>query len=111
MKDGDGIRRSLDRFNFEDEDSPAWARKVLEVLDREGTARRTGKLVTTPDGVTGPSYKLLLEGEELEEAYRSAEFEVSLDELEKHGLIRTTGEYRMASSGELQPVYVPAREN
>lgn len=111
MNDGDAIRPYLAAFDFEDEDSPAWARKVLEVLERVGAARRMDEFVTTPDGVTGPSYKLLLEGEELEEAYRSAEFQVSLNELEKRGLIRKTGEYRRAPNGELQPAYVVADEN
>ncbi len=111
MNDGDGIRHYLAAFEFEDEDSPAWARKVLEVLERVGTARRTDESVTTPDGVTGPSYKLRLEGQELKEVYRSAEFQVCLDELEKRGLIRKTGEYRRAPNGELQPAYVVADEN
>ena len=111
MNDGKRIRRDLAAFDFEDEDSPAWTRKVMEVLEREGKVRRTGEFMTTPDGVTGPSYKLLLEDKEFEEAYRSAEMRVCLDELEKRGLIRKTGEYRRAPNGELQPAYVVAHEN
>ncbi len=106
MKDDDGIRHHLAAFDFEDENSPAWRRGVLEILEREGRLIKTGKVKTDFDGVTCPVYAIVDNTRDFKNDFGSAEMQLAFDTLERKALIRKTGEYRRTGDGPLSPCYV-----
>ena len=86
-------------IEYRDEDSPAWRRAVLHILECWGILEETGKTKLDADGVRCPTYYVTVDPEEFDREYSRAEVYHALYALEAKGLIKKTGEYRIGPDG------------
>ena len=94
------------------------SQQALDVLEEQGLIRKTGELVRGMAGDLQPVYTRTTVADWLDETgliedfnkhLHKLEVQEAFESLEREGLICKTGEFRHASNGELQPVYVATK--